>query len=115
MIGNYSYQGCFNDSTSARALKSTELYGTSSNNMTHEKCLAFCSSYTYFGLEYGQECYCGNSLSNNSQNQTGACGAASCNMPCAGTANETCGAGSRLTLYYFNGTVAGKMLRRIRG
>ncbi|KAK4539504.1 hypothetical protein LTR36_010902, partial [Oleoguttula mirabilis] len=103
-IGNYTYQGCFNDSRSARALRSTELYGTNTNNMTLEKCATFCSNYAYWGVEYGQECYCGPALTSNSQNQTGAIN--SCTLPCPGNSTELCGAGNRLNVYYYNATTA---------
>jgi len=53
--GNYTYQGCFNDSVATRVLTSAGLYGSNSNNMTLDKCATYCSKYAYFGVEYGQE------------------------------------------------------------
>ncbi|KAL8735064.1 MAG: hypothetical protein Q9181_002948 [Wetmoreana brouardii] len=63
--------------------------------MTVEKCAASCNAFTYFGVEYGRECYCGNSLSPGSVNSTGT----DCKFPCPGNSAETCGAGNRLDLY----------------
>lgn len=52
-IGKYDYYGCQTEATNARALASTS---TSSSSMTNEACATFCSGYSYFGTEYGQEC-----------------------------------------------------------
>ncbi|KAK5276285.1 hypothetical protein LTR16_011467, partial [Cryomyces antarcticus] len=98
MIGNYTYQGCYNDSTAARVLTSAKLYGTTANNMTLEKCATYCSQYAFWGVEYGQECYCGKTLALTSKNMT----ATDCKTPCPGNSTEYCGAGSRLSLYYFS-------------
>jgi len=95
VIGNFTYQGCYNDTVSGRALRSTSLYGSSSNPMTLEKCADYCSSYTYWGVEYGQECYCGNVLNNNSVNGT----ATGCKMACPGNSTELCGDGNRIQMY----------------
>jgi hypothetical protein len=102
MIGNYTYQGCFNDSVSTRVLQNGGFYGSNSNNMTLEKCATYCFKYAYWGVEHGQECYCGTTLLNNSQNQT----ASSCSFTCPGNSTELCGAGNRLNLYYYNATAA---------
>lgn len=69
--------------------------------MTLEMCETSCLGYTYWGTEYGRECYCGNFFN------TGSVPAAAtdCSFPCAGNANETCGAGNRLSVYVLNGTI----------
>jgi hypothetical protein len=64
--------------------------------MTLESCAAFCSGFTYFGTEYGRECYCGNVLK---QGAAKATNQDDCSFPCAGDGTEYCGAGSRLELY----------------
>lgn len=63
--------------------------------MTLEKCASVCSSYSYFGVEYGRECYCGNDLNEGSIEAP----ASDCSFPCPGKLTETCGAGNRLNLY----------------
>lgn len=63
--------------------------------MTLESCAAFCSGYTYFGVEYARECYCGNSFGAGSV----VAPATDCNFPCAGNSTEYCGAGNRLSVY----------------
>ncbi|KAF1360847.1 heme peroxidase, partial [Lizonia empirigonia] len=86
------FQGCYTDPTSSRALAPAEL---KDDEMTVEKCAAFCNPYKFFGLEYGRECYCGNV-----QNAASVSASASdCNMPCSGDSTQTCGAGQRLSLY----------------
>ena len=63
--------------------------------MTLEMCAADCQGFTYWGVEYGGECYCGNAL------QAGSVVAADsdCSFTCPGNAYEYCGAGNRLDLY----------------
>ncbi|KAJ7087736.1 WSC domain-containing protein, partial [Mycena epipterygia] len=52
--------------------------------------------YVYGGTQYGQECWCGNSLANNLGVTTAS---SECNMPCAGNSSQICGASYRLTLF----------------
>lgn len=48
------YQGCFTDAIAGtRALAPAEL---KDDEMTIEKCAAFCNPYKFFGLEFGREC-----------------------------------------------------------
>jgi hypothetical protein len=64
--------------------------------MTLEMCGEFCAGFTYFGVEYGRECYCGNSLREGSalaENQK------DCSFLCPGDKTTYCGAGMRLQLY----------------
>lgn len=99
-VGSYKYQGCWSEGASARALAATSF--TNTTGMTAEMCISQCSSagYSYAGMEYAQECHCGNAL---------AAGATApltdCSMACVGNKFEFCGAGNRLDLY-FNGAVA---------
>ncbi|CUS12732.1 unnamed protein product [Tuber aestivum] len=91
---NYSFVGCYTEPPAGRAL--TLL--TASDTMDVNTCLGICSTYEYAGLEYGSECWCGNSL---------ALGAVStdvsqCRMTCKGNPFEYCGAGNRLSLYKKN-------------
>ncbi len=64
-IGIWNYKGCYTEATTGRALSSAKLSGSSSTfGMTIEACVKFCygKGYTKSGVEYGQECYCGNTL-----------------------------------------------------
>ncbi|PWW73981.1 WSC-domain-containing protein [Tuber magnatum] len=88
---NFGFSGCYTEATTGRALSVL----TASDTMTVNTCLGVCSAYEYAGLEYGSECWCGNTLA------SGAAPAplTECRMKCAGNATEYCGAGQRLSLY----------------
>ncbi|KAK4983101.1 hypothetical protein LTR66_008958 [Elasticomyces elasticus] len=61
--------------------------------MTVELCAQFCSGYTFMGVEYGSECYCGNSVANGSSQVTTESGL-SCTdarYACLGNSSEFCG------------------------
>ncbi|KPI42280.1 putative fungistatic metabolite [Cyphellophora attinorum] len=64
---------------------------------TTESCAAFCSTYEFFGTEYGAECYCGGSLTYNTTLSE-----SSCNMACSGNSAEKCGGPGALSLYRNN-------------
>jgi hypothetical protein len=96
-VGNYDWYGCQTEATGMRALSAATF---ASDEMTLEACQAYCSAYTYFGVEYARECYCGNSLNAGSV----AAPAADCSMTCSGESSQYCGAGNRLSVYARNGT-----------
>ncbi|KAF5522913.1 WSC domain-containing protein [Colletotrichum aenigma] len=91
-VGQYSLVGCQTEATNGRALQATS---TAADDMTLEKCATFCSGYTYFGTEYGRECYCGSSLQDTSKSAP----ITDCSMKCAGNPYQYCGDGNRLELY----------------
>ncbi|KAH8655081.1 WSC domain-containing protein [Tricladium varicosporioides] len=88
----YVANGCRTEGTNGRALASASYFDDA---MTVEKCEAICEGYTYFGLEYGRECYCGNLFGTGSV----ATLASECSMTCPGNRAQMCGAGDRLSLY----------------
>ncbi|KAH8887407.1 heme peroxidase [Thozetella sp. PMI_491] len=98
-VSPYSLVGCWTEGNGVRALSSKSY--ASGTDMTLESCATFCSGYKYFGVEYAQECYCGNSLASSSTNAS----LADCSMPCTGNPFEYCGAGNRLELYSTDITV----------
>ena len=55
------YLGCYLDKHPGRQLE-RRVYKGADN--TPEKCEAICrnANYSYFGLQYGKECFCGNAL-----------------------------------------------------
>ncbi|KAH8765262.1 carbohydrate-binding WSC, partial [Hyaloscypha finlandica] len=87
--------GCYTEGYQIRAL--TPHVTTDYALMSPEICAAKCNvyPYTYIGLEYGGECYCGNQINNGSTIVDDS----ECNMPCAGYPGEYCGAGNRLDMY----------------
>ena len=85
------------EATNIRALSKAT---TASDTMTLELCQTFCQGYSYFGAEYGRECYCGDSFNAGSVLAP----ASDCSMVCANNPYEYCGAGNRLSAYAINGT-----------
>ncbi|KAI9776670.1 MAG: hypothetical protein M1835_005454, partial [Candelina submexicana] len=92
-IGAYTFQGCYSEATNTRALSDKYL---GSATMTLDLCATTCAGYTYFGVEYGQECYCGNTLGAGSASVANQ---ADCSFLCPGNVTEYCGAGNRLEMY----------------
>ncbi|WVR00301.1 hypothetical protein IAU59_007444 [Kwoniella sp. CBS 9459] len=91
-VNGFSYLGCYTEATGMRALSVAKGLG-SANSIAN--CTAACQGYTYAGVEYGQECYCGNTLNTGSVRAL----EADCSMTCAANASEYCGAGNRLNVY----------------
>lgn len=86
--------GCAIEGSSGRIL--TGYSGISISDLTIDKCLSLCEDkgFNYAGVEYGEECYCGNSIP-----ATIAYSASSCSMACKGDSTETCGGDWALDLY----------------
>lgn len=80
-------KGCFKDSSS-RAL---ELKSLTDPDMSIVACAKFCGAYKYFGVENGQECYCGNTLPT-------VPGGNKCYQKCSGS-NEICGGPWALSVF----------------
>lgn len=95
-IQGATYMGCYTDLQGAlngqRALPEAYL---SSDNMTPIKCATAMAAYTYWGLEYANECWGANAITTGSVLAP----AADCNFACSGASTEQCGAGNRLNLY----------------
>ncbi|WRT64450.1 uncharacterized protein IL334_001382 [Kwoniella shivajii] len=92
VVNGYTYQGCISE-VKGRALTGAS---TQSASMSIETCTAYCSKlgFTYTGVEYGKECYCGNSLVNGAGASSSACG-----YSCTGNSQETCGGYNAISLY----------------
>ncbi|GAB7357018.1 hypothetical protein MBLNU459_g7845t2 [Dothideomycetes sp. NU459] len=93
-VGVYSYIGCYSEATNERAL-SDKTPAIPSTGGSVDYCAAQCEGYHYFGVEYANECYCGNTINAGSVSVT----VSDCNMVCGGNATEYCGAGNRLDMY----------------
>lgn len=91
-LTGYTYEGCYTDFTAGRVFTGRS---TSSNTMSYSACASFCSTWTYFGVEYGRECYCGNAYSAPSTLSP----ATDCKMKCTGDATQVCGAGNRMNVF----------------
>ncbi|KAM7206912.1 WSC domain containing protein [Rhypophila sp. PSN 637] len=91
-VGGFRYASCWTDDVNDRALKAVDWR---TDDMTVEKCADRCMGYSYFGLEYSRECFCGNELAHRSTSAP----EKECAMLCMGNPSQLCGGGSRLNLY----------------
>lgn len=112
VIGNYVDslsrsvldQGCWTDSLSSRLLTGvpaiTAGFGPGSN--TPKGCALACAEngFSISGTEYGNECFCGNSLPAVSFRLSPSAGSdsAGCNMLCSGSKSYYCGSGNKLNI-----------------
>ncbi|EHK96804.1 putative fungistatic metabolite [Glarea lozoyensis 74030] len=78
----YTDAGCYTEATGQRALTGKSYFDDS---MTVEKCAAACTGYEWFGVEYGRECYCGNTINDGSVPTA----RSECSTPCPGNSAET--------------------------
>ncbi|KAJ5889305.1 exo-beta-1-3-glucanase [Penicillium tannophilum] len=103
---SWSFLGCYTDNVSGRSLAEGIPAPGGATNMTVQNCQAGCQAlgFTLAGLEYADECYCGNTVQNGgglaSDGNTG------CNMACSGNSAETCGGPNRLDMYQYGTAVS---------
>ncbi|KAL3608668.1 hypothetical protein FPOAC2_03674 [Fusarium poae] len=95
-VDGYTSIGCYTEATSGRALPN----GRGVDSPTVAECVDACSSgnFVYAGVEYGGECYCGNSFTDGSVPAP----IADCSMLCNGNSSEYCGGPNRLNVYQLN-------------
>ncbi|KIY52072.1 WSC-domain-containing protein [Fistulina hepatica ATCC 64428] len=70
---------------------------SSPKSMTPRSCSAMCHGSAYFGLEDGENCYCGNTDSDSQTSKL--VSADQCNYKCAGDPSFTCGGHAYMSLY----------------
>ncbi|KAI1142985.1 putative glyoxal oxidase [Hypoxylon sp. FL0543] len=102
-VANWTYKGCYEDNVNNER---TLFWALSfPGTMTPEQCLGKCASfgYTAGGLEYGDECYCGDPIDVDTSGSTQR-PESECNVVCAGDPSAICGGGARLSIYYWNKT-----------
>ncbi|RDB16324.1 hypothetical protein Hypma_003017 [Hypsizygus marmoreus] len=94
-IGNslWRFEGCFRDTVSVRTLP---FRASTSGPTTPASCANACrdAGMPYMGLEYGFECWCGQTLS-----QTLLVSTYECDTVCTNDHAHVCGADNRLTVY----------------
>ncbi|KAJ7113633.1 copper radical oxidase [Mycena epipterygia] len=100
--GSWSYQGCLMEAVGSRAIPWQNIYPTNNSATT---CLGQCAAfgYTAGGMEFGEECYCGD-VSDVQAAGVGFAPASDCNMPCPGDPIHLCGGGNRIQYYIWTGT-----------
>ncbi|KAH7305991.1 hypothetical protein B0I35DRAFT_483733 [Stachybotrys elegans] len=96
-VGDSTFQGCYAEPANGRAMP----LAMEDKTMTLEKCEAACAGKTYWGVEYGQECYCANTLAAGTNKLDDV---TQCNMLCPGDQTTFCGAGVKLQLYKRGGS-----------
>ncbi|KAH6648846.1 WSC domain-containing protein [Truncatella angustata] len=91
--GTVVYNGCYSE-VSGRLLNK-DSYANATVSV--DQCAAYCQAgnYAYIGVEYGGECYCGNTAPPTSQ----AAADSTCNMPCKGSVAQVCGGSGRVSVY----------------
>ncbi|KAK3713138.1 hypothetical protein QZH41_010040 [Actinostola sp. cb2023] len=94
ICGDNAYIGCFKDNE-PRVMP----HKMSMKDLTPVKCLRYCQSkgYSYIGLEWSTECYCGNHY-----DKYGNASSGDCASPCVGDLTKTCGGPWRLSVYAAN-------------
>lgn len=100
--GTWTYQGCFDDNINNQRTLPWALYFPETNSAS--LCLGKCAQFGYAaaGMEYGEECYCGDPTDVDSVGSTKH-PESECNIVCKGNASSICGGGARLSLYYWTG------------
>ncbi|XP_031985955.1 WSC domain-containing protein 1 isoform X3 [Corvus moneduloides] len=101
-----TYMGCFTHDSRERTLKGAVFYDL--RKMTVAHCQEACAerAYSYAGLAYGAECYCGNTL------PAAASKPEECNSECKGEKGSVCGGVNRLSVYRVEELRAGARRRR---
>ncbi|KAI1763016.1 heme peroxidase [Hypoxylon sp. FL1150] len=99
-VSTYVQVGCYTEVPGGRALTGAAY---ANDALTLEICASNCSDFTYWAVEYGRECYCGDTLDPLS---TPAPDTDCQTMVCVGDRFEYCGAGNRLDLYQLGTTLS---------
>lgn len=95
LVNGLQYNGCYTDNNAT----SRSLNGTffTDELMTVEMCASACTSnYKLAGLEYGSQCFCGNSISPSRGVKVDD---SQCGQTCQGDPTEFCGRDLHLTVY----------------
>lgn len=90
-ITGFTPRGCIAEGTSGTRRALTGASYTRSD-VTPQLCNSLCSSFQYSGVENGNECYCGNTLTNNGASGT-VIAESNCATACAGDTSQKCGGG----------------------
>ena len=64
-------------------------------NNSPATCKKFCEGFRYYGVQYTNQCFCGNNLHGDLKMMP----ESQCNQVCPGDASQKCGAADRMNLY----------------
>eukprot|EP01064_Diplonema_japonicum_P016060 TRINITY_DN24084_c0_g1_i1.p1 TRINITY_DN24084_c0_g1~~TRINITY_DN24084_c0_g1_i1.p1 ORF type:complete len:652 (+),score=56.36 TRINITY_DN24084_c0_g1_i1:51-2006(+) len=97
VVPSATYEGCFANSVNSRLFPVLAYISPSGNTM--EECTAACfhNGYSYAGMEYRRECWCGNSVSSSLKVPED-----KCKLQCSGNSQQTCGGHAKLSVYRKN-------------
>ena len=101
----WQYMGCAIDNINDERTFRWKLHRP--QTLTATECLSTCATFGYAaaGLQYGEECYCGDPANMDTVGSTFVANEAEeCNIVCTGDPRYICGGLSRLTTYFWNGT-----------
>ncbi|CBJ48515.1 WSC domain containing protein [Ectocarpus siliculosus] len=90
-----AFVGCYQDESGSRIM---ELALTDSSSMSMEMCEAKCRGNTYFGLQYGRECFCGGSSTDLLEHGE----SSACNYECPGDSDQVCGGFYAMSVYSYS-------------
>jgi hypothetical protein len=97
-VNGWTSLGCYTDmNNGGRTLAVAMGVTGGAANMSVLNCVTACHGYTFAGVEYGGECYCGNALMNGGGPTVD--GNLQCSMTCNGNSSEFCGGPARLNMY----------------
>jgi hypothetical protein len=102
-VSDWKYQGCITDFGEGQHVFPWKLSNSTGNSP--EWCLGRCKEFGYMaaGMEYGEECYCGD-LDGVEKMGAKVAPETECSTPCSGAPDAICGAGNRLSWYKWTGT-----------
>ncbi|KAH7094455.1 hypothetical protein FB567DRAFT_4112 [Paraphoma chrysanthemicola] len=101
-VDSWTYQGCIADGGAGERVFPWQSVNATGNSP--EWCLSKCKQFGYMaaGLEYGEECYCGD-LDGIERVGAQPVPESECNTACPGNPEAICGQGLRLTWYKWEG------------
>jgi len=81
-----TYLGCYSDSTTRDLPVAQPSVGTV------QECAGYCYGYKYFGLQFGSQCFCGNTYGSHGTS-------AGCTSTCSSNSTQTCGGAYANSIY----------------
>ncbi|EFO99978.1 CRE-SQV-6 protein [Caenorhabditis remanei] len=87
--------GCYSDKKDARVLKEFEYKFPKSNGKSTCRKNCYKAGFLYYGLEFGQECFCGNDVTNATETDDKDCQT----YKCPGSEQEFCGGFNAIEIF----------------
>jgi len=97
-VSGWEYQGCITDNVNGQSVFPWKIVNQTGNSP--QWCLSQCQAFGYMagGMEYGEECYCGD-LDGIEKTGSTVAPESDCNTACSGDPEALCGQGNRLSWY----------------